>query len=181
MIGEYLSAIIEDNNTGEYTHYGKLKKLENVEDAGGTIEIDLDKMGGMAEDANKTLYLFNEQCNEDYETDYASDLKEVNVEKNAYAITNTLTKLTTTNKTTYRMMSDKTSPYEAQLTADNGHVLLETITVKVGGKELDAEDYTYKKGKLIIPAEQITGDLEIKAEGSTGKLCAFRDRRADFL
>ena len=63
---EYISAVIQ-NKSGEITHYGR---IANVQTATGTVEIDLS-----AYDMNENeLYVFNEQYNGNYKTDYASEL-----------------------------------------------------------------------------------------------------------
>ena len=67
---EYISAIIADGS-GAYTHYSRLAKAE----AAGTVTLDLSSI----DMAGKTLYIFNEQYNGDYQTDYASALKEVSL------------------------------------------------------------------------------------------------------
>lgn len=55
------------------TYYGRLKNVANSSDASGEVAIDLsDKLG-----STDTLYIFNEQYNGDYRSDYASALKEV--------------------------------------------------------------------------------------------------------
>ena len=63
---EYISALIKDSS-GTVTYYGRLEKAT---DASGEIEIDL---SGKMNDGD-TLYIFNEQYNGDYKTDYASEL-----------------------------------------------------------------------------------------------------------
>ena len=67
---EYISALITDNS-GNYTHYGRLQEVGSA--ASGTVEIDL---SGIDMDG-KILYVFNEQYHGDCRTDYASELKEV--------------------------------------------------------------------------------------------------------
>ncbi|MBO4901858.1 MAG: Ig-like domain repeat protein [Lachnospiraceae bacterium] len=66
---EYVSAVIKDKD-GNITYYGKLKNCASADDAAGTAEITLDGIFR----AGDTLYVFNEQCNGDKETDYASPL-----------------------------------------------------------------------------------------------------------
>lgn len=61
--------------------------------------------------------------------------------------------------------------YEAELIPDDDYILPEKITVRVGGDKLSAKDYEYdsRRGDLTIPAEAVTGDIEItgKAEEIT--------------
>lgn len=56
--------------------------------------------------------------------------------------------------------------YSAQITANQGYVLPESITVKVNGTDLvNGIGYTYEDGKVTIPAENIKGNLVIEAVG----------------
>ncbi|RGC80883.1 hypothetical protein DW241_10010 [Hungatella hathewayi] len=163
---EYISVLIADS-TGAYTHYGRLAKSRS---GNNTVEVILpfDMTG-------KNLYVFNEQYNGEKMTDYASALQPVDMERNAYAITNNLTNAETNNKVDYRMMTDP-SDYTAELAADPDYVLLpENIEVKAGATTLtEGTDYTYvstdrKKGTLTIPAGKITDDITIIASGTEAK------------
>ena len=69
---EYISAIVKDSS-GSITHYGRLKNTVNAADSDGTVEIDLSGI----DMTNKQLYVFSEQFNGTYHTDYASPLKAV--------------------------------------------------------------------------------------------------------
>ena len=71
---EYISAIIKDNS-GNITHYGRLKNTTEAADASGTVNIDLSGI----DMTSKTLYVFSEQYNGDYMTDYASALQEISL------------------------------------------------------------------------------------------------------
>ncbi len=71
---EYVSALIK-NSSGAVTYYGRLKNLSDTTDASGEVAIDF---SGKMNDGDK-LYVFNEQCNGDYKTDYASELKEMTI------------------------------------------------------------------------------------------------------
>lgn len=53
------------------------------------------------------------------------------------------------------------------LGTDEGYELPETVTVKVGGSTLDSSKYSYdsSKGTIIVPAEQVIGNIEIIASG----------------
>lgn len=157
---EYISILIQDDNTQEYTHYSKLKHLTNSSDTSGNIEVILP-----FDMTDKTLYVFNEQCNGGKMTDYASKLQTVEMERNAYAIKNNLTNITTSNSATYRMITDNT-PYTATLTPDSSHVLPDSITVTIGGSTLTAgTDYIYNSDNGNLSINNITGDIEITAEG----------------
>ena len=162
---EYISAIIKDNS-GNITHYGRLKNTTEAADASGTVNIDLSGI----DMTSKTLYVFSEQYNGGADdntklTDYASELVEVSQTKNAYAITNNLTNISTDNTAAYRLMSEMAN-YNATLTADTNYTLPATITVEVGGAALTpGTGYTYSGGSLTIPAVSITGDIAITAAG----------------
>ncbi len=67
---EYLSALIQDSS-GAITYYGRLAQAASESE--GTVRIST--KGKLNE--GDTLYLFNEQCNGDKKTDYASDLQEI--------------------------------------------------------------------------------------------------------
>ena len=71
---EYVSALIK-NSSGAVTYYGRLKNLSGTTDASGEVAIDF---SGKMKDGDK-LYIFNEQYNGDYKTDYASALKEMTI------------------------------------------------------------------------------------------------------
>jgi|GEM_PF-1907796 len=62
---EYISALVL-NSSGEVTYYGRLAAAESGNDK--TVTVDLE---GKYNDGD-TLYVFNEQYNGDYKTDYAS-------------------------------------------------------------------------------------------------------------
>lgn len=154
---EYISALITDS-TGAFTHYGRLKNLTDLNDASGTISVDLSDIPFTSK---HTLHIFNEQYNGDKMTDYASmPISYGKLEINAYAVTSNLSNVIGEPKT-YHMMTDK-NDYTATLTADSGFVLLpDGITVTVGGVETDK--YTYTNNILTIPAEIISGDIKITA------------------
>lgn len=69
---EYISAIIKKSD-GSIKYYGRLGLASAA--AGSTVKVNVD---GKLEESD-TLCIFNEQCNGDYETDYASPLQEVTV------------------------------------------------------------------------------------------------------
>ena len=71
---EYISAVIEDN--GVITYYGRILQLDGTTNvAGGTASLSLPDDVTLS-DTTK-LYVFNEQCNGDKLTDYASELKNI--------------------------------------------------------------------------------------------------------
>mgnify|MGYP004629517675 FL=1 len=70
---EYISAMVLNGETVKY--YGRLK---NVSDAGmesGTLTLTLPVR--VDAESGDRLFVFHEQCNGDYKTDYASDLHEL--------------------------------------------------------------------------------------------------------
>lgn len=68
---EYISAIITDEKNN-ITYYGRLVNVTSEEQASGTVEITLP--ASFNSEAG-LLYLFSEQYNGDYKTDYASELQ----------------------------------------------------------------------------------------------------------
>lgn len=71
--GEYLSAMVV--NSGSVTYYGHIKNLSSSDLSGGTALLTLPD--GFDPAKGDKLYVFNEQCNGDYQTDYASPLREL--------------------------------------------------------------------------------------------------------
>ena len=79
---EYISVVIKDN--GEITHYGRILHLDGTTGgASGTASLTLP--AGITLDNDTKLYVFNEQYNGDYKTDYASKFTDISltVEKQA--------------------------------------------------------------------------------------------------
>ena len=71
---EYISVMIEDN--GSITHYGRILQLDGTTNgANGTASFTLP--AGVTLDNDTKLYVFNEQYNGDYHTDYAGQRIEV--------------------------------------------------------------------------------------------------------
>ena len=71
---EYISAIIEEN--GAITYYGRILQLSDAPTgASGTASLSLPS--GVALSDTTKLYVFNEQCNGDKLTDYASALSPI--------------------------------------------------------------------------------------------------------
>ncbi|MFR5933402.1 MAG: DUF6273 domain-containing protein [Oscillospiraceae bacterium] len=71
---EYISAIIEENDA--ITYYGRILPLSDTTTGpSGTASLSLPD-GVPLSDTTK-LYVFNEQCNGDYKTDYASELQNI--------------------------------------------------------------------------------------------------------
>ena len=79
---EYISVVIKAN--GEITHYGRILHLGGTTGgASGTASLTLP--AGITLDNDTKLYVFNEQYNGDYKTDYASNFTDIalTVEKQA--------------------------------------------------------------------------------------------------
>lgn len=70
---EYISAIIESN--GAFTYYGRILQLDGSASASGIASLTLPS--GVTLGGNSKLYVFNEQYNGDYQTDYSSPLKDL--------------------------------------------------------------------------------------------------------
>lgn len=81
---EYVSALIAKSDLNTISYYGRLKNVAATSDASGEVEIDLT---GKMNEGDK-LYIFNEQYNGDYQTDYSSPLREVTIpsESQTYTI-----------------------------------------------------------------------------------------------
>lgn len=70
---EYISAVVTFDD--EIYYYGRLLRLDGVNDADGTVTVTIPSDVTLR--GNVRLYLFNEQYNGDYMTDYSSELWEV--------------------------------------------------------------------------------------------------------
>lgn len=73
---KYVSAVLTDGDTEEVLYYGKLVDLTGDSGASGTANFDVPD--GLAL-GSYTLKLFNEECNGDNETDFASEPVEINL------------------------------------------------------------------------------------------------------
>lgn len=71
---EYISAIIESN--GAFTYYGRILQLDGTQNGSSGIA-SLTLPSGVTLGEITRLYVFNEQYNGDYQTDYASPLKDL--------------------------------------------------------------------------------------------------------
>ena len=168
---EYISAVLTTSNQETIRYYGRIAQPTS---SSGRLTINFPSERS-PEDC--CLFVFSEQCNGDKKTDYAGDFgNEFSLyETNAYAVTNILTDMTTNNAAVYHEhgRDNDNNPvtktdYTATLKADNGYLLPENISVKVGETELTkGTGYTYNStsGALVIFAASITGDIEIKGKG----------------
>jgi len=76
-VHEYISAIITDeNNTGKVFSYGRLKKINTVEDIEGTFTFNLPLLNS----GKYNIKFFTEQYNGDMKTDYASEFCNVKLD-----------------------------------------------------------------------------------------------------
>ena len=71
---EYISAVIEDS--GVITHYGRILQLDGTTN-GASGKANLSLPSGVTLSDTTKLYVFNEQYNGDYKTDYASELSPI--------------------------------------------------------------------------------------------------------
>lgn len=71
---EYISAVIEDN--GVITYYGRILQLDGTTN-GASGKANLSLPSGVTSSDTAKLYVFNEQYNGDYKTDYASELSPI--------------------------------------------------------------------------------------------------------
>lgn len=107
---EYISVVIEDN--GAITHYGRILQLDGTANgASGTASLTLPAdvtLGG-----NTKLYVFNEQYNGDYKTDYASQLKKISptVDTTAPKLSNGSATRDSATTATVKFTSDEAGSY----------------------------------------------------------------------
>lgn len=154
---EYISGHISDRGL---THYGRLAK---VTDGSGTVKIAKSSI------PDGFLYVYNEQYNGDYRTDYASGVRPIDRYNTtpAYDVTYALSNIQSSNTAPYTASG---SEYKTTLSVTDAdqYMLPADITVTVGGTALTAgTDYTYnaETGELTVFAKKITGALHIAAEG----------------
>ena len=156
---EYISGYLTSENQGNViSHYGRLGK---VTDSNGTVKIT---KSGIPD--GYLLYVYNEQYNDDFHTDYAGEVISVDLSSptSVIDVTANLMHLTTDGKP---YVAESTA-YTATLTPEKNYMLPESVTVTAGGTELTAgTDYTYDSGtgELTVPAEKVTGALTITANG----------------
>ena len=154
---EYISGHISDRGL---THYGRLAK---VTDGSGTVKIAKSSI------PDGFLYVYNEQYNGDYRTDYAGGVRPIDRYNTtpAHDVTYALSNIHSSNTAPY-VAKDAAYTTTLSVTDADQYMLPADITVTVGGTALAAADYTYKAatGELTIRAEQITGALHIAAEAA---------------
>ncbi len=155
---EYVSGHIFSNPQQTITHYGRLGK---VTDSSGTVKI----AKSIFSDGD-WLYIYNEQYNGDYRTDYVGgvNLIDRNNTTPVIDVTSELTGLSTDGKP----YSERFTTYTATLTPEQGYMLPESITVTAGGTELVlGKDYRYdpETGELKVWVSQNSGALHITVNG----------------
>lgn len=155
---EYISGHISDRGL---THYGRLAK---VTDGSGTVKIAKSSI------PDGFLYVYNEQYNGDYRTDYAGGVRPIDRYNTtpAYDVTYALSNILSSNTAPY-VAKDTAYTTTLSVTDANQYMLPADITATVGGTALTAgTDYTYnaETGELTVFAEKITGALHIAAEAA---------------
>ena len=152
---EYISGHISDRGL---THYGRLAK---VTDGSGTVKIAKSSI------PDGFLYVYNEQYNGDYRTDYAGGVRPIDLYNTtpAYDVTYALSNILSSNTAPY-VAKDTAYTTTLSVTDADQYMLPADITVTVGGTALAASDYDYDAatGELTVFAENITGALHIAAE-----------------
>ncbi len=138
---EYISVILADKD-GNATHYGKVKK---VDVGAGSVEIVVPS--GLMSGAY-TLHVFNEQCNGEKETDYASAFCDVtlNVTSDGEAAI---------GKTTYSTLAEALTTAAQNETADEIIIIKRDITL--------AMPYTLKAGDSIKTFDGFTYKATVDA------------------
>ena len=159
---EYLSAIIMDK-TGAYTHYGKLVQLDGkTNGASGTVQIDLKGI-----DINdKTLYVFNEHCNGDKQSDYASELCQVDsysIPADYTAVKEAIAKVPEADRGNYKDLTAfdnavKAVDYTLKITQqEEVNAMADAINAAYNALELKDADYTEVEA-AIVTANKLNKD-----------------------
>lgn len=152
---EYISAIVKGRDD-TIKYYGRIAQPAAAD---GQATIDL---SDAAMENGDKLYVFSEQYNGDYKSDYASAFAEIPADKiNAYRVSADLTNLTFSGKE-YAKVNEA---YTAALAAEKNYILPENIEIKVDGMTLAADGYTYDpiSGAISISGSAITGNIQIIA------------------
>lgn len=156
---EYISAMIKNGN--EVKYYGRLE----LATAEATNEVEITLPGDFNAANGDTLYIFNEQYNGDYKTDYASELIQMN--NLNYTVTNALTDLSSNGASTINWKQDYTATLTAGTDGTNtAYAICDDVEIYVGGSTTAlSSGYTFNSttGELTIPAASITGDIKIVA------------------
>ncbi len=135
---EYISALIV-NSEEEITYYGRLAAA--LRGSGNTVTVDL---AGKYDDGD-TLYIFNEQYNGDYATDYAGALQEITKPEEAvYTFTNG-------EELTYTKGRNNELTATVIQTGTEDASFEHFVGVYIGETELQKDvDYTVKKGSTVV-------------------------------
>ena len=143
---EYISGQIYNNSI---TYYGRLAK---VTDGSGTVKIAKSSI------PDGSLYVYNEQYNGDYRTDYVGGVHPIvlNNTTPAYDVTYALSNIHSGNTAPY-VAKDTAYTTTLSVTDADRYMLPADITVTVGGTALTAgTDYTYnaETGELTVFAKK---------------------------
>ena len=137
---EKISYIITDKDQKEIKYYGN----QAATSASGSVNITLPTMA----DTDK-LFVFNEQANGDYRTDYASELKEVTIPAAGFAVTANANDSNMGSVTSSKPLAQKGESVTLTATANAGY--------KFTGFTSDVEIYTNgNKGMFTMPENDVT-------------------------
>ena len=169
---EYISALIV-NSEEEITYYGRLATA--LRGSGNTVTVDL---AGKFDDGD-TLYIFNEQYNGDYATDYAGALQKITKPEEAvYTFTNG-------EELTYTKGRNNELTATVIQTGAEDASFEHFAGVYIGETELQKDvDYTVEKGSTVVtilPAaldELDAGEYALTVCFTNGKASAKLNVRA---
>jgi len=158
-LGNILTALVEENNNT------------------GTLSYQWQRNGETVQGATETTYTISEEdvgknisCIVTSSVQTNSILGTTDVISDEYAVVYDLTNITTEGYAIAKIGEE----YIATLLPEAKYRLPESISIKIGATELSSDKYSYdcKTGSLKIPAEEITGDIEIIA--SSVKLSEYK-------
>lgn len=159
MLGKILTVSVEEtNNTG-------------------TLSYQWQRNGETIQGATETTYTISKEdvgknisCKVTSSVQTNSILGTTDVISDEYAVVYDLTNITTEGYAIAKIGEE----YKTTLKSEAKYKLPESVSIKIGGNELSSDKYSYdcKTGSLKIPAEEITGDIEIIA--SAVKLSEYK-------
>ena len=132
---EFISAMVVNGDAVKY--YGRIK---NVNDERGTLSLSVPST--VNANNGDRLFVFNEQCNGDYKTDYASPLRELSLENSS-------------SNTPLLQINSVTNEWEVSY--DNGNVWT-SLGVKATGAKGDKGDTGASGKDGLIPHIGINGN-----------------------
>ena len=145
---EYISVIIADENGAQY--YGRVAQPT---DTGGTVEITIPS--GLA-DGTYTLYVFSEQYNGDYKTDYASAFDTVTL-----TVVDTIAPTLTADSASRDSETDATVTFTSDEAGSYYYAVVDsgaaepTIDTTVAGTSCDTTEQTISLNNLTAGAKDI--------------------------